>query len=123
MLEQSLSGSLKGFLVGLLDRLSEAKGLHRLEKSHLGVCLLSPAVIEGLVDSKLKLLSDDQTSLQRLLIGMEGDAYPAAVGNTITLPLDIEDNGVAMVLVHGQAGRDELHMLTVLLPESVEIES
>ena len=79
--------------------------------------LLPPAFVQALVDSQLQLLSHNQAALQWLFVGLKRYPKLLAIGDTVSLPLDVEDNGVTMLLVLGQAGRDELHELTVLLPD------
>ena len=78
--------------------------------------MLSPAVMKRLVDSKLKLLGDDQSTLRWLFVGVKVNAKLLAVGDAMTLSLDIEDDGKKLVFVFGQTRRDELHCLTVMLP-------
>ena len=117
MLQQANPGSIESFLVRLLDSFPEVESLDCLKKGYLRSGLLSPAIVQGLMDSELKLLSYDQAALQGLFVGVEGYPKLFAVGDAIALLLDVEDNGVTMVLVLGQARRDELHELTVLLPD------
>ena len=78
---------------------------------------MSPTVMKRLVDSKLEFLSDEETLLFWDFVGMEVEPELLAVGNAISLPLDVESDRVVVVLVFGQARRDELHELTVLLPD------
>ena len=78
---------------------------------------MSPAVMKRLVDSKLELLGDDQSTLKRLFVGVKVNAKLLAVGDAVALALNVEDDGVTVVLVFGQTRRNELHELTVLLPD------
>ena len=78
--------------------------------------MLSPAVMKRLVDSKLELLSDDQTTLKGLFVGVKINTKLLAVGDAVALALNVKDDGVTVVLVLGQTRRDELHCLTVMLP-------
>ena len=78
---------------------------------------MSPAVMKRLVDSKLELLSDDQPTLKGLFVGVKVYAKLLAVGDAVALALNVEDDGVTVVLVLGQTRRNELHELTVLLPD------
>ena len=73
--------------------------------------------MKRLVDSKLEFLSDEETLLFWDFVGMEVEPELLAVGNAISLPLDVESDRVVVVLVFRQARRDELHELTVLLPD------
>ena len=73
--------------------------------------------MKRLMDSKLKLLGDDQSTLKRLFVGVEIQPKTLSVGDAMALSLNVEDNGVTVVLVLGQTGRNELHELTVLLPD------
>ena len=73
--------------------------------------------MKRLVDSKLELLSDDQSTLKGLFVGVKVDAKLLAVGDAVALSLNVEDNGVTVVPVLGQTRRNELHELTVLLPD------
>lgn len=72
--------------------------------------------MKRLMDSKLKLLGDDQSTLKRLFVGVKVNAKLLAVGDAMTLSLDIEDDGKKLVFVFGQTRRNELHCLTVMLP-------
>ena len=99
------------------DSLLECKPLNSLLEGHLGGRLLSPAVMKSLVDSKLELLSDDQPTIKGLFVGVKVYAKLLAVGDAVALALNVEDDGVTVVLVPGQTRRNELHELTVLLPD------
>ena len=79
--------------------------------------MLSPTVMKRLVDSKLEFLSYEETLLFWGFVGVEVEPELPAVGNAISLPLDVERDRVVVMLVFGQARRDELHELTVLLPD------
>ena len=72
--------------------------------------------MKRLVDSKLKLLGDDQSTLKRLFVGVKVNAKLLAVGDAVALALNVEDDGKKLVFVFGQTRRDELHCLTVMLP-------
>ena len=69
------------------------------------------------MDSKLKLLNDDQPTIKGLIVGVKVNAKFLAVGDAVALALNVEDDGVTVVLVLGQTRRNELHELTVLLPD------
>ena len=72
--------------------------------------------MKRLMDSKLKLLGDDQSTLKGLFVGVKVNAKLLAVGDAVALALNIEDDGKKLVFVFGQTRRDELHCLTVMLP-------
>ena len=74
-----------------------------------------------LMDSKLELLGDDQSTLKRLFVGVKVHAKLLAVGDAVALALNVEDDGVTVVLVLGQTRWDKLHELTVLLPDFLHI--
>ena len=82
---------------------------------------MSPAVMKRLVDSKLELLSDDQSTIKGLFVGVKVYAKLLAVGDAVALALNVEDDGVTVVLVLGQTRWDKLHELTVLLPDFLHI--
>ena len=84
---------------------------------------MSPAVMKSLVDSKLELLSDDQPTIKGLFVGVKVYAKLLAVGDAVALALNVEDDGVTVVLVLGQTRRNELHELTVLLPDFLHTSS
>jgi hypothetical protein len=73
--------------------------------------------MKSLVDSKLELLGDDQPTIKGLFVGVKVYAKFLAVGDAVALALNVEDDGVTVVLVLGQTRRNELHELTVLLPD------
>ena len=73
--------------------------------------------MKRLMDSKLKLLGDDHSTLKRLFFRVKVNAKLLAVGDAVALALNIEDDGVTVVLVLGQTRWDKLHELTVLLPD------
>ena len=106
----------EGQLVSGLDSLLECKPLDSLLEGHLDGRLLSPTVMKRLVDSKLKLLGDDQSTLKRLFVGVEIQPKTLSVGDAMALSLNIEDDGKKLVFVFGQTRGDELHCLTVMLP-------
>lgn len=72
--------------------------------------------MKRLMDSKLKLLGDDQSTLKRLFVGVKVNAKLLAVGDAMALSLNIEDDGKKLVFVFGQTRGDELHCLTMMLP-------
>ena len=117
VVKESISCAVEGQLVSGLNSLLECKSLDSLLEGHLGGRLLSPAVMKRLVDSKLELLSDDQPTLKGLFVGVKVYAKLLAVGDAVALALNVEDDGVTVVLVLGQTRRNELHELTVLLPD------
>ena len=96
-------------MVGRLDSLLQCKPLNSLLERHLGGRLLSPAVMKRLVDSKLELLSDDQTTLKGLFVGVKVHAKLLAVGDAVALALGVEQDGEMLVLVFDQARYGELH--------------
>lgn len=55
------------------------------------------------MDSKLKLLCDDESTLRRLFVGVQVETKSVAVGYAVALPLNVEHDGVKLVLVFGQA--------------------
>ena len=67
--KESVSCAVKGQLASGLDSLLECKPLNSLLEGHLGGRLLSPAFMKRLVDSKLELLSDDQSTIKGSLLG------------------------------------------------------
>ena len=77
--------------------------------------------MKRLVDSKLELLSDDQTTLKGLFVGVKVNAKLLAVGDAVALALNVEDDGITVGLVLGQTRWDKLHELTVLLPDFLHI--
>ena len=107
--KESISCAVKGQLVSGLDSLLECKPLNSLLEGHLGGRLLSPAVMKRLVNSKLELLSDDQTTLKGLFVGVKVYAKLLAVGDAVALALGVEQNGEMLVLVFDQARYGELH--------------
>ena len=115
--KESISCAVKGQLVSGLDSLLECKSLDSLLEGHLGGRLLSPAVMKRLMDSKLELLSDDQPTIKGLFVGVKINTKLLAVGDAVAFALNVEDDGVTVVLVLGQTGRNKLHELTVLLPD------
>ena len=117
MFKESIPCTVESQLVGGLHSLLECKPLNSLLEGHLGGGLLSPTVMKRLVDSKLEFLSDEETLLFWDFVGVEVEPELLAVGNAISLPLDVESNRVVVMLVFRQALRDELHELTVLLPD------
>ena len=94
-----------------------------LLEGHLDGRLLSPTVMKRLMDSKLKLLGDDQSTLKGLFVGVKVNAKLLAVGDAVALALNVEDDGVTVVLVLGQTRWDKLHELTVLLPDFLHTSS
>ena len=72
--------------------------------------------MKRLMDSKLKLLGDDQSTIKGLFVGVEIQPKTLSVGDAMALSLNIEDDGKKLVFVFGQTRRDELHCLTVMLP-------
>ena len=79
--------------------------------------------MKRLVDSKLKLLSDDQSTIKGLFVGVKVYAKLLAVGDAVAFALNVEDDGVTVVLVLGQTRRNKLHELTVLLPDFLRTSS
>jgi len=65
--------------------------------------------VKGLVDTKLKLLGDEESTLQGLFIGVQVETKSVAVGYAVALPLNVEQDGEMLVLVFDQARYGELH--------------
>jgi len=61
------------------------------------------------VDSKLKLLNDDQPTIKGLIVGVKVNAKFLAVGDALAPALNGEDDGEMLVLVFDQARYGELH--------------
>ena len=61
------------------------------------------------MDSKLELLSDDQTTLKGLFVGVKINTKLLAVGDAVALALGVEQDGEMLVLVFDQARYGELH--------------
>ena len=59
--------------------------------------------MKGSVDSKLKLLGDEEPALRGLFVRVQVEAKSVAVGDAVALPLNADHDGVKLVLVFGQA--------------------
>jgi len=59
--------------------------------------------VKGLVDTKLKLLGDEESTLQGLFVRVQVETKSVAVGYAVALPLNVEHDRVKLVLVFGQA--------------------
>ena len=55
------------------------------------------------MDSKLKLLGDEEPALRGLFVRVQVEAKSVAVGDAVALPLNADHDGVKLVLVFGQA--------------------
>ena len=109
VVKESISCAVESQMVSGLDSLLECKPLDSLLEGHLCGRLLSPAVMKSLVDSKLELLSDDQTTLRGLFVGVKVYAKLLAVGDAVALALGVEQDGEMLMLVFDQARYGELH--------------